>query len=244
MTFAEKNVVAAAFISKRFNKSRNRVPMFRIKICGITDRQQAADASAAGVDAIGLNFYQPSPRSISEEQAQEIVSAIPDGVMKVGLFVNASLEQMTHFAARLELSAIQLHGDEPPEMVSRLKGIPVIRAFRIQQDNVESMFDYLAQCKQRQRMPAAVLVDAWSPDEYGGTGKQLDYDLVLRCKDRLEGIPLILAGGLDAENVAEAVAATQPDGVDAASGVETSPGQKDIAKVEAFVAAAKSAWLF
>lgn len=209
--------------------------MFKTKICGITNAEDAAHAAAVGTDAIGLNFYDQSPRYVDENQARQIIAATPAHVMKVGVFVNASFEQMTHLAARLELSAIQLHGDEPPEMISRLEGIPVIRAFRLKKGEAEPMLTYLADCRQRDRLPAAVLIDAYSKEAYGGTGERVDWRQAAKWKTQLGDLPMILAGGLTADNVAEAVKTVQPFGVDVASGVEIEPRRKSRELVKRFV---------
>lgn len=216
--------------------------MFKIKICGVTNAEDAARAVAAGADAIGLNFYSQSPRYVSENQARQIVAAIPADIVTVGVFVNASFEQMTHLAARVPLSAIQLHGDEPAEMVSRLGDHQVVRAFRLKDGQSEPLLAHLEQCEKRGRLPAAVLVDAYSKEAYGGTGERADWELASLLKDKLGDTPLILAGGLTAENVAEAIHAVQPFGVDVASGVEIEPGRKDRDQVQQFVQRARTAF--
>jgi phosphoribosylanthranilate isomerase len=210
---------------------------FRVKICGITRPEDASMAAGAGADAIGLNFYPGSPRCVTLEQAQAIAAAMPAGVARVGVFVNADLAEMRRIADSVPLDYVQLHGDEPPQAIAALD-VPVIRAFRCGSAGLMPVGLYLEACRQAGRLPAAVLIDAYAPGAFGGTGQTLDWPALAAGREHLAGLPLILAGGLTAENVAAAIAAARPDGVDTASGVESSPGVKDAARVRAFVAAA------
>lgn len=211
--------------------------LFRIKICGVTRPEDAAMIAEAGADAIGLNFYPNSPRFVSDERATEIIAALPPGVAKVGVFVNADADTIRQKAESLGLDWVQLHGDEPPEFIAELPGLAVIRAVRLQ-DGVSVV---LPTAKGKLvRPPNAVLIDAYSSSAYGGTGETIAWDHIPEARRHLAGLPVILAGGLTAENVAEAIRMARPDAVDVASGVESSPGVKHLAKVSEFVAAARA----
>jgi phosphoribosylanthranilate isomerase len=215
--------------------------MFRIKICGITTVEDAALAVEAGADAIGLNFYEQSPRCVTPARAGEIAAAVPEGVDLVGVFVNASLDEMATTADQLQLDLIQLHGDEPPDRVMELAGRKVIRAFRCRSKEFDPILKYLDTCEQLGHTPVAALVDAYEPGRYGGTGQTLDWSDVRRLGVLLGGMELVLAGGLNPSNVGGAVLQARPSAVDVASGVEASPGRKDPAMVRAFVHAARQA---
>jgi phosphoribosylanthranilate isomerase len=214
--------------------------MFRqspgIKVCGLTEPANALDCLQAGADWIGLNFHPASPRYVTIERAEAILSALPNRDVAVGLFVNRPVDEVRAVCARLGLSRVQLHGGEPVEDVAALDAFFVIRAFRLRDASaVEAMSAYLERAEQLGRAPDAVLIDAWSPGRAGGTGALIADDLI----DGLPPLPrLMLAGGLTAENVAERAARVRPWMVDAASGVESSPGFKDPDKVRAFVRAA------
>lgn len=208
--------------------------LFRIKICGVTRPDDAAAIADAGADAIGLNFYAASPRFVPDDLAAEIIAALPPQVAKVGVFVNADTAAIRDKVERLGLDWVQLHGDEPPEMVAELTGIRVIRSVGLQ-DQVSAM----STNGKPLQLPQAVLIDAITASSYGGTGKTVDWDGVPEARLRLASLPVILAGGLTAENVAEAIRRAHPDAVDVASGVESSPGIKDLAAVKEFVASAR-----
>jgi len=213
--------------------------MFRVKICGITSVDDAQIACAAGADAIGLNFYSGSPRYCHPDRAKAIAASVP-GVCKVGVFVNASAEEICQIAENVRLDLVQLHGDETPELLRSIRPLGVVRAFRVS-DDLSSASEYLRQCHALMCVPRMLLVDAAKPGQYGGTGDTLDWNWLGRNRVHLGGLPLVLAGGLNAENVATAIDAARPWGVDTASGVESSPGQKSPARVRAFVAAARQA---
>jgi phosphoribosylanthranilate isomerase len=215
-------------------------PLFRIKICGITNVADAQAAAAAGADAIGLNFFSSSSRCVSVERAEEIVRALPSGVCKVGLFVNDSVERVRETYERLKLDAVQLHGDESPEFVAALTGIPVVKAFRIGNQQAAGIKGYVTACQQLGHPLSGMIVDAHVPGSFGGTGQLTDWKAAADLQQRL-AVPLILAGGLTAANVGQAIAAVRPYGVDTASGVESSPGCKDPQQVKAFVTAAREA---
>lgn len=215
--------------------------MFRIKICGITTVEDALTATAAGADAIGLNFYERSPRFVSVQRAQEIVAALPPRVAKVGVFVNSLAKGVRATRERVGLSAVQLHGDENAEFLQLLAGIPVIRAFRCKEATLDGVEAYLRLCEKLGALPDGVLLDAHAPGSYGGTGQVLDWNAIQAERRKTLGLPLILAGGLTPDNVAQAIELARPDAVDTASGVESAPGKKDPALLRAFIAAAAAA---
>jgi len=216
--------------------------MFRVKICGITTADDARVAARAGADAVGLNFYAKSPRCVEPDEARRIIRALPSDVVKVGLFVNASVEEVSQTFDALGLDLVQLHGNEPPELLARLGERPVMRAFRVGGEGVEPVADYLEACRGLGCLPRLVLLDSRAKGAYGGTGKVGDWAALARYPIHPWHPPLVLAGGLRPENVAEAVRAVRPAGVDTASGVESSPGRKAAALVERFVAAALDAF--
>lgn len=222
--------------------------MFRIKVCGVTTIEDARLVARSGADAIGLNFYPPSPRCLAPERASLVANQIPASVSKVGVFVNADEEEICDLFDRLSLDFVQLHGDEPPEYVVRLENRPVIRAFRIGSEGLAPVYEYLDRCHEWGCTPAAVLLDAYDPNVQGGTGKVVDWQTVAQYaaadmspENHASRPPLILAGGLDSDNVAEAIRAVRPDAVDVASGVESSPGVKHTARLAAFIHAAGTA---
>lgn len=196
-------------------------------------------AEAAGADWLGLNFHPLSPRFVDDSRAATILAALTVA-RPVGLFVDRPSEEVADRARRLGLTIVQLHGDEPPEVLAWLKqaGLRVVRAFRLK-DNlaIAQMNAYLKRCSGLGATPDAVLVDAYVAGVPGGTGRTIADDLL----NRLPSVPnLILAGGLTPENVAERAAAVRPWMADVAGGVEASPGRKDAAKVTAFVQAVRS----
>ncbi|MGL4514044.1 MAG: phosphoribosylanthranilate isomerase [Lacipirellulaceae bacterium] len=221
--------------------------MFRIKVCGVTTPGDALFAANAGADAIGLNFYAPSPRSVSVERACEIVRALGASQggrpLVVGVFVNEAPERIAEVVRRVGLDVVQLHGDEPPEALGALPGsTPVLRAVRMGAAGLAPTADYLAAAERAGRAPDALLVDAASGGAYGGTGCRVDLAQLASERHMLGTTALLLAGGLTAENVAEAIRAAAPWGVDVASGVESSPGVKDPLLVSRFVAEALQAF--
>lgn len=201
---------------------------FLIKICGITRPQDAVHAAEAGADLIGLNFWRGSKRFVSDAQAREIVAAIPAGVLKVGVFVNPHPLVVSETVEDLRLDRVQLHGDEHTESWDWLRPEQVIRSVRVRDET---------SLKEVEGWQADLfLYDAYS-EKFGGSGKRAPWHLLAQGARR----PFLLAGGLTPTNVAEAIAATHPDGVDVASGVESAPGIKDLRKLRAFIKKARTA---
>ena len=216
---------------------------FRIKICGITRPEDAQAAVQGGADAIGLNFYSRSSRYVFPEIAQEITVAVDPAVLKIGVFVNSTAEQIDQIVQQVGLDAVQLHGDEPPELLGELDpNRPVVRARRLGPAGLVEIAEDLKRCQQHGRCPSAVLLDAAVAGQYGGTGEQLPWDQLREYKSCLRDTPLVLAGGLTPENVSEAIATVQPMAVDVASGVESFPGVKSSEKLRLFLQRAKSAF--
>lgn len=214
-------------------------PVVRIKVCGLTSVAEAVASAAAGADWIGLNFHPASPRWVDPERAAEIVAALPASAVAVGLFVDRPPREVAALADRVGLRIVQLHGSEPPEDLPALAHLEVVRAFRIGDARaIDAMAAYLSRAEGLGRGPDAILIDAFVPGQAGGTGQAVASDLLrlLPAHPRL-----ILAGGLNPENVADRVARLRPWMVDVASGVESTPGRKDPQKVAAFIRAARSA---
>ena len=200
----------------------------RVKICGITRVEDALAAAAAGADAIGLVFYAKSPRAVGIEQARAIIAALPPFVTTVGLFVDIEHDELQRILASVPLDLLQFHGDESPEQCER-SNRPYIKALRVKAGD-----DIAAQVN---RYPGAkgILLDTYVEGVPGGTGEAFDWSLVPEGLSK----PVILAGGLHAENVAAAVARVRPYAVDVSGGVEASKGIKDAERVEAFIRAAR-----
>ena len=199
----------------------------RIKICGITRLVDALEAVSCGVDALGFVFYKPSPRFVSIDQVQDIVKNMPAFVSKVGLFVDASTDEVLNILSQIDLEYLQFHGDENEAYCVQFSK-PYIKALRIKPDTdiVEIISKY--------KSAAAILIDAWHPDLAGGTGETFDWTLLQGLPK--ENIPaIILAGGLDPSNVNAAVHLLKPYAVDVSSGVEESPGIKLAEKIRNFV---------
>lgn len=210
---------------------------FRVKICGVTTPADARHAADAGADAVGLNFYPKSPRYLTPPQAADLIRALPPFTAPVGVFVGLPLRQVCAVAYQLGLRGVQTYDDTPPaEDTFPFAHLP---AFRVKDAaGLDHVRQFVEAATAAGRPPAAVLVDSFVAGEMGGTGHRAPWHLLAGFD---AGVPLILAGGLTPENVAEAVAVVRPWGVDVASGVESAPGVKDPAKVAAFVRAARSA---
>ncbi|MBI3062526.1 MAG: phosphoribosylanthranilate isomerase [Deltaproteobacteria bacterium] len=208
--------------------------MVKVKVCGITNLTDALKAVDLGADFLGFNFYPPSPRCIAPEKAREILAALPASVANVALFVNEPKEKVREVLrcgafpdGRQAFWGLQFHGEEEPEYCRGWEW-KVIKAFRVQgRESVDGINDFPADF---------YLVDSWAPG-YGGSGASFSWSW-------LEGLPadrLLLAGGLDQENVVEGIRRVRPYGVDVCTGVEARPGIKDHEKLKAFIVAAKSA---
>jgi phosphoribosylanthranilate isomerase len=248
-----------------------------VKIEGLRDAATAAEVARLGADAVGLVFA-PSPRRVSADQARQVVAALPPGVPAIGVFVNAAADEINRIIEETGIGIVQLHGDEPPDMVSRVLA-PCIKAFRVKDAGwareVGGWLKLAGGGRGRRGaahaapaispllpafLPArvTVLLDAYDPAVRGGSGKRFNWDLIARSRETgggersLDSAPsgeaalpdvghAILAGGLDAACVAEAVRKVRPWAVDVASGVESAPGVKDLAKVKAFIEAVRSA---
>jgi phosphoribosylanthranilate isomerase len=218
--------------------------MFQIKICGITNEEDAKMVVEAGADALGLNFYPKSPRFITHETAARILPVIPGGVLKVGLFVNEAVEMVTNAFDNLGLDLIQLHGDEPPEYLVQLGHRPVMKVFRLSEEDLRPIDMYLESCKQ---FPVTnlsyLLLDSHVKGVYGGSGVTADWAVCAEFSQRRNHPPLVLAGGLTSGNVAQAIHVVRPVAVDTANGVEVHPGKKDPKLLAAFVENARAAFL-
>jgi len=219
--------------------------LFQTKVCGITSVEDAQMCVAAGVDAIGLNFYNPSPRSISDELAMEIAESVRGQIQLVGLFVNETPERIRKLHDAVRFDYLQLHGDEDPFYLKELSPLPIIKAFRCKNTDPSEVIDYLAACTTFDITLQAILLDAFHPDNYGGTGHQLDWKNLNLSDSYFGGCVAILAGGITGENVHKAICTTQAPAVDTASGVESDAGrlgQKDPLKVQQFVEQARLAF--
>ncbi|NBQ84772.1 MAG: phosphoribosylanthranilate isomerase, partial [Methylophilaceae bacterium] len=195
----------------------------RVKICGITRPEDALEAILHGADAIGLVFYPQSPRYVTPLQAAEIVKKIPAFITVVGLFVNAEASEISDILSAVHLDLLQFHGDETP-MQCRQFSRPYMKAIRVKSDTnlVQYAADY-ADAK-------ALLLDAFAEGVPGGTGQVFDWNLI---PSNLS-VPVVLAGGLNADNVTQAIQKVRPYAVDVSGGVEASKGIKDAAKIAAF----------
>ncbi|MEO6698900.1 MAG: phosphoribosylanthranilate isomerase [Paraperlucidibaca sp.] len=202
----------------------------RVKICGITRSEDALHAIAAGADALGFVFYEPSPRAVSAEQAAAIIATLPPLVTCVGLFVDAPAQLVRDTLAMVPLSLLQFHGDEPEAYCQQFQQ-PYMKALRVQagDDVAARMREYPS--------ASAILLDAWHPTQPGGTGLSFDWQQV---PNELSN-RVVLAGGLSASNVADAIRATSPYAVDVSGGVESAKGIKSAEKLVAFMAGVQSA---
>ncbi|MGC1685362.1 MAG: phosphoribosylanthranilate isomerase [Candidatus Acidiferrales bacterium] len=208
-----------------------RKTMVRVKICGITNWTDARLSVDAGADALGFNFFEKSPRYIAPADARTIVGRLPRRIFTVGVFVNSEVADVLRIASDVDLNALQLHGDESPANVRRLSEYyPVMKAFRIRRG-----FDV----KRLARFDSAdlFLLDGFDRQQRGGTGQTFDWRIGRAAKKYGR---IVIAGGLTPENVADAIAATDPFAVDICSGVEASPGKKDRQRLYALMDAVRS----
>ncbi|HEY8187368.1 MAG TPA: phosphoribosylanthranilate isomerase [Pyrinomonadaceae bacterium] len=205
--------------------------MTLVKICGITNLDDALAAVDAGADAVGFNFYRRSPRYITPEAAQAISEHLPAKVMTVGVFVNEELDAVEKTASTARLSALQLHGTESREYCNALKDRYVIKVFATGDEfKPEIVLDYGVQ---------AVMLDAFDKDRFGGTGNLSNWSVARQTRELFP--KLFLAGGLSPENVAEAIDRVDPYAVDACSSIERAPGLKDHVRMHAFITAVRGA---
>ncbi|MBT4144397.1 MAG: phosphoribosylanthranilate isomerase [Candidatus Marinimicrobia bacterium] len=193
--------------------------MIPTKICGITNLSDAQCALENGTSAIGFIFYEKSPRAISIENAKIISDQITGEISRIGVFVNHEKDFIDEAISEVPLNMIQLHGDESPEFCNQFD-VPVIKALRIKDDASLSIMD--------QYKVDGFLLDTFSKDHYGGTGETFDWSLL----NKKSNTPIILSGGLNPENILDAISAVNPSAVDINSGVESSPGLKDHSKIE------------
>jgi phosphoribosylanthranilate isomerase len=212
------------------------MPSIRIKICGVTTPEDARFAADNGADAVGLNFYRQSPRFISPRVAAEIVRILPPFTAPVGVFVEMPMRQICSVSYQLGLRAIQTYDvgaqTEDPFPFAH------VPAFRVKEvTDLDAIRIYVEKASALGRKPAAILIDSRSEGQLGGTGQVAPWSILAGFKP---GVPLILAGGLTPENVAEAIAIVRPWGVDVASGVESTPGRKEPLKVAQFIQTVRS----
>ncbi len=210
----------------------------RVKICGLRSRAEVADAAAAGAAYVGLVFFPPSPRHVTLADARWISGGIPDGLIRVALTVNADDETLAAILDAARIDLIQLHGGETPDRVAEIRDrfdVPVMKAIGIASEADLPLLDVYSEVADQLLIDARALPGA---DRPGGNGVAFDWRIIRARQWRR---PWMLAGGLDATNVAEAVRLTGADQVDVSSGVESRPGYKDPARVAAFVKAAREA---
>ncbi|RUM40482.1 MAG: phosphoribosylanthranilate isomerase [Desulfurobacterium sp.] len=206
--------------------------MVKVKICGITNLEDALTATEAGADALGFILYSKSKRFIKAKDVRKITLNLPPFTLKVGVFVNEDPRNVLEILSYAHLDFAQLHGDETPEECEYVGKNRVIKVFRLKEiAEIEKIEPYIGKIR-------AILLDTYSKDSYGGTGKTFNWEIARAVKERFD-IPVILSGGLNPENVAKAIREVNPYAVDVSSGVETEPGKKDKEKVFQFVKVAK-----
>ena len=236
--FAQKNKELGLSIRGRFLRNllfagfsfHPSLCMVYVKICGITNLEDALACVKAGADALGFNFYVPSPRYIEPEAARKIIDQLPADVLTVGVFVNGETPEIVEqIATDAGVVALQLHGDESPDYCSALSARFVIKVLSVSREfKPERAIDYKVQ---------AIMLDALDREARGGTGRVIDWSVARRTSELVPR--LFLAGGLSPENVADAITAVEPYGVDACSALEVSPGRKDPERVRAFLQAVR-----
>jgi phosphoribosylanthranilate isomerase len=198
----------------------------RVKICGITQPQQSVAIANLGATALGFICVPTSPRYVTSEQIQAAVAELPENIDKIGVFANASIPEITQIVIDSGLTGVQLHGDEPPEFCSLLRqslpNVEIIKALRVRS------VEHLTQAENYIPYIDTLLLDAYHPQQLGGTGQTLDWQMLEQFKP---SCPWLLAGGLTPNNVITALSQVKPDGIDLSSGVEIKPGDKDLNKV-------------
>ncbi len=206
--------------------------MTSVKICGITNLEDALLSAELGADALGFNFYPPSPRYVRQEQIRAILEELPANILTIGVFVDADLDFVEHVVRTTGLTAVQLHGSESAEFARKLKqntNAAVIKAFRISDAfNAEHFLQFDVD---------AILLDAYSPKMYGGTGETFDWEVARQVRSVFP--KMYLAGGLSPANVKRAITEVDPFGVDVCSSVESFPGKKNPELLKRFIAEAK-----
>lgn len=212
----------------------------RIKLCGLTRDEDVQAAVAAGADAIGLVFYEASPRHVTPAQAAQLLAKVPPFVCAVGLFVNASVDAVQAVTEQAPISSLQFHGDETPqqcaEIAARVKR-PFLRALRVKPEMTPNdLLEYADSYRRASPLFSGLLLDTWT-DGYGGSGKVFDWSLIPKELAH----QAVLSGGLTVQNVTEAIHRVRPYAVDVSSGIEQSKGIKDAAKMQAFVNAVRAA---
>jgi len=207
--------------------------MTKVKICGITNLEDALLSAKFGADALGFNFYEKSLRYIAPEKAREIIEQLPKEILKVGVFVNESLDKIIEIAAVAKLDTLQLHGEETPEFAKELKSktnLEIIKAFRVSLEfKPEDVLQYEVD---------AVLLDAYSPKQHGGTGETFDWKIAKKVQEIFP--KMYLAGGLNDNNIVRAIDNVKPFAIDACSGIESEKGLKDKIKLLNFIIKGKT----
>jgi phosphoribosylanthranilate isomerase len=205
--------------------------LVKIKICGITNLEDAVAAIVLGADALGFVFYKKSPRYIAPQKASKIIRVLPKNIIKMGVFVDAQAKTIKRIAKLCHLDMLQFHGNESPEFCRRFKDYRIIKALRVK-DSIDS------QNMLRYR-PFAYLFDTFIKSKPGGTGKKFDWQRLKKIKNKIRR-PIFLSGGLTAKNVKRAIKYLHPDWVDVSSSIEIRPGKKDHRKIRKFIAAVKT----
>ncbi len=204
--------------------------MVKLKICGFTSRRDIEYALSLGIEIIGINFCKKSPRCVTFEKAKKLLDNLPYGVMSIGVFVNPDEDTLFNFLDALNLSGVQLHGEEPPALIRKIRkkfpGRIIVKALRA--ENSESLLDGF-----KKYNPDFFLLDAYMMGVHGGTGRRIGRSLL--TQPWLPWRRIFLAGGITPENVRELLAEFSPYGIDIASGVESSPGKKDMEKMRKLV---------
>ncbi|OGX15370.1 MAG: hypothetical protein A2166_04525 [Omnitrophica WOR_2 bacterium RBG_13_41_10] len=207
--------------------------MVKVKICGITNWEDAVASVACGCDALGFVFYKKSPRYISPKNAQKIIRLLPENILKAGVFVNAQEKTIKDIARKCKLNALQFHGDESAQFCRKFKNYKIIKAFRVKDKlDLENIKKYRV---------SAYLFDTFIKSKIGGTGKKFDWKLLKQLKNTKR--PVFLSGGLNEKNVAEAIKYLRPSWVDVSSSLESWPGKKDPKKIQRFINAVKKSVL-
>ena len=207
--------------------------MVKVKICGITNWEDAVASVASGCDALGFVFYKKSPRYISPKNAKKIIGLLPKNILKVGIFVNAQEKSIKNIAKTSKLDMLQFHGNESAQFCNKFKNYKIIKAFRVK--------DKLDFKNIKQYRVFAYLFDTFVKSKIGGTGKKFDWKLLKQLKSTKR--PIFLSGGLNEKNVARAIKYLRPSWVDVSSSLESKPGKKDPKKIQRFIKAVKKSVL-